>query len=49
MLLYLILIVVYLLIDRRHAVSFLVWFLFCYFLYTIVEILSLLRYFKNNK
>lgn len=49
MLLYIILIVVYLLIDRAHAVSFLIWFLICYFLYTAVEILSMLRYFKNNK
>jgi hypothetical protein len=48
MLLYIILIVVFLLIDRAHAVSFLIWFLFCYFLYTVVEIISLLRYFKSN-
>lgn len=49
MLLYIIVIVVYLLIDRAHAVSFLVWFLFCYVLYTVIEIISLLRYFRNNK
>jgi hypothetical protein len=49
MLLYIILIVVYLLIDRAHAVAFLLWFLICYFLYTVVEIISILRYLKNNK
>jgi hypothetical protein len=49
MMLYVILIVVYLLIDRAHAVSFLIWFLICYFLYTVVEILSILRYINNNK
>jgi len=48
MLLYIIIIVIFLLIDRAHAVSFLVWFLFCYFLYTLLEIISLLRFFRSN-
>jgi hypothetical protein len=49
MLLYVIILVIYLLIDRAHAVSFLMWFLLCYFLYTLVEILSILKYLKTNK
>lgn len=49
MLIYVILIVIYLLIDRQHAVSFLICFLICYFLYTAIEIISVLGYLKRNK
>jgi len=49
MLIYVILIVIYLLIDRQHAVSFLICFLICYFLYTAIEIISVLGYLKRDK
>ena len=49
MLIYVVLIGVYLLINRTQAVSFLICFLICYFLYTIIEIISVLKYLKSNK
>jgi hypothetical protein len=49
MFVYLIFIAVYLLIDREHAVPFLICFLILYFLYSVFEILTVLKYLKNNK
>jgi len=49
MMLYVIIIIIYLLIDREYAVSFLVFFLFCYLLYSTIEIISILKYLRNNK
>jgi hypothetical protein len=49
MMIYFILIVVYLLIDRHQAVSFLVCFLICYFFYTAFEIISVLKYLKRKE
>ena len=46
--LYFALIVVYLLIDRNHSVSFLICFLILYFIYTFFEIFLVLRYLKRN-
>jgi hypothetical protein len=48
MLIYFILIAIYLLIDRDHAVSFLICFLICYLIYTAFEIVSILKYLKNK-
>ena len=49
MLIYFILILIYLLIDREHAAPFLICFLICYFIYTAFEIISILKYLKSNK
>ncbi len=49
MLAYLILIVIYLLLDREHAVPFLICFLILYVLYSFFEVLSVLKYLKNKK
>ncbi len=49
MLIYVILIVIYLLFNRNQAVSFLICFLICYFIYTAIEIISVLKYLKSNK
>lgn len=49
MLIYIILMVIYLLIDRNHAVSFLICFLICYLIYTAFEIISILKYLISNK
>lgn len=47
MLIYFILILIYLLIYREHAVSFLICFLICYFTYTAFEIISILKYLRK--
>jgi hypothetical protein len=49
MFVYLALIVVYLLLDREHAVPFLICFLILYVLYSLFEVLAVLKYLKNNK
>ncbi len=49
MFVYLILIVIYLLLDREHAVPFLICFLILYVFYSLFEVLSVLKYLKNNK
>ncbi|KPK85664.1 MAG: hypothetical protein AMS27_06605 [Bacteroides sp. SM23_62_1] len=49
MIIYFALIALYLLIDRRNPVSFLICFLVMYLLYTIFEIVSVLQYLKTNK
>lgn len=49
MLIYFILILIYLLVDRTHAVSFLISFLVCYMIYTVFEIISVLKYLKKSK
>jgi hypothetical protein len=49
MLIYFILIFIYLLIDRAHAVPFLICFLICYLIYTAFEIFSILKYLRSNK
>ena len=49
MFVYLILIVIYLLLDREHAVPFLISFLILYVLYSFFEVLAVLKYLKNNK
>lgn len=49
MMIYVILIAIYLLINRNQAVSFLICFLICYLLYTTFEIISILSYLKSNK
>lgn len=49
MIIYFAVIAVYLLIDRRNPVSFLICFLIMYFLYTTFEIISVLQYLKINK
>ncbi len=49
MMIYFILIVVYLLINRHQAVSFLICFLICYFLYTAFELISVLKYLKRKE
>lgn len=49
MIIYFALIALYLLIDRSNPVSFLICFLIMYFLYTIIEIISVLRHLKTNK
>jgi hypothetical protein len=49
MFVYLILIVIYLLLDKEHAVPFLICFLILYVLYSFFEVLSVLKYLKNNK
>jgi len=46
---YLILIVAYSLLDREHAVPFLITFLILYVLYSLFEVLAILKYLKNNK
>jgi hypothetical protein len=49
MLIYFILIFIFLLIDRVHAVSFLISFLVCYLVYTTFEIISILKYLKTSR
>jgi hypothetical protein len=49
MFIYLVLIVIYLLIDRERAVPFLISFLILYVLYSVFEVLAVLKYLKNNK
>jgi len=49
MFIYLVLIVIYLLTDREHAVPFLICFLILYVLYSVFEVLSVLKYLKNNR
>ena len=49
MFIYLGLIVIYLLLDREHAVPFLICFLVLYVLYSLFEVLAVLKYLKNNK
>jgi hypothetical protein len=49
MLIYFILILIFLLIDREHAVSFLICFLICYLIYTAFEVISILKYLKLNR
>jgi hypothetical protein len=49
MLIYFLLILIYLLIDRDHAVSFLICFLICYLIFTAFEIISILKYLKSNR
>jgi len=49
MMIYFILIIVYLLINRSQAVSFLICFLICYFLYTAFELISVLKYLKRKE
>jgi hypothetical protein len=46
--LYFALIIVYLLIDRNHAVPFLISFLIMYLIYTIFEIVFVLSYLKRK-
>ena len=49
MFVYLILIVIYLLLEREHAVPFLICFLILYVIYSLFEVLAVLKYLKNNK
>ncbi len=49
MFIYLVLIVIYLLLDRENAVPFLIYFLILYVLYSFFEVFAVLKYLKNNK
>jgi len=49
MFIYLVMMVIYLLLDKNHAVPFLVSFLILYVLYSLFEVLAVLKYLKNNR
>ena len=49
MAIYMVFLVVYLLLDREHAMPFLICFLVLYVFYSVFEVLAVLKYLKNNK
>jgi len=49
MFIYIIFIAIYILIDRQHAIPFLISFLILYILYTVFEVISVLNYLKNRR
>jgi len=47
--LYMILIIIYVVLDRENAVPFLLVFMIIYIIFTVFEVVSVLNYLKTNK